>query len=254
MVPVPLFIMLLSIVPIFNLSRSTKFKVSGDTGYKVARATGLRSNGRGFTLIEIMVAVAIFALIAAITFPALIQFLDIRDRINKKNASLDSLQKTFLFMSRDLSYAVNRLGKDDYGDELKTTLVVDDDSLIELTSASQDFALGGVSVPRRLKWLLEDGVLYRMQYPVMDPDGDSKAYRQALLTEVDDVQLTLFSIEDGRDSESKKWNEKTRLPNMIQVLVEMNNGLEYTRKFTMLGNDTEQAIKSASVTPISPSP
>ena len=63
-----------------------------------------------FTLIEIMVAVAIFAVIAAIAFPALIQFLDVRERIYSKNQSLDSLQKTFLFMSRDLSYAVNRIG------------------------------------------------------------------------------------------------------------------------------------------------
>ena len=199
----------------------------------------------GFTLIEIMVAVAIFALIVAIAFPALIQFLDIRERINNKNESLDALQKTFLFMSRDLSYAVNRVGKDEFGDELKTTLTVDDNSLIELTSASQDFALDGASVPRRVKWLLEDAVLYRMQYPVMDPDSDTNAYKQGLLKEVDEVELTLFSIEDGRESESKRWDEKTRLPNMINVVIEMKNGLEYSRSFTMLGSDTEQAIKAA---------
>ena len=202
----------------------------------------------GFTLIEIMVAVAIFALIAAITFPALIQFLDMRERINAKNESLDTLQKTFLFMSRDFAYAVNRLNKDEFGDPLKTTLSINDDELIELTAAYQDFNLDGLGVPRRVRWVLENQTLYRLQYPVMDPDGDTKAYRQALLTGVDDVEMTVFSIEDGRDSESRRWNEATRLPNMIRVKVEMESGLEYERAFTMLGGDNTEAIAAAAAT------
>lgn len=203
---------------------------------------------RGFTLIEIIVAIAIFALIAAITFPALIQFLDMRERINAKNESLNTLQKTFLFMSRDFAYAVNRLNKDEFGDPLKTTLSINDNSLIELTSANQDFNLDGLGVPRRVRWLLEDKTLFRVQYPVMDPDGDTQAYRQALLRGVDDVEMKIFSIEDGRDAESRRWNEATRLPNMIKVKVEMENGLEYERAFTMLGGDNELAIAAAAAT------
>ena len=202
----------------------------------------------GFTLIEIMVAVAIFALIAAITFPALIQFLDMRERINAKNESLDTLQKTFLFMSRDFAYAVNRLNKDEFGDPLKTTLSINDDELIELTAAYQDFNLDGLGVPRRVRWELENKTLFRLQYPVMDPDGDTRPYRQALLTGVDDVEMKVFSIEEGRDSESRRWNEATRLPNMITVKVEMESGVDYERAFTMLGGDNTQAIATAAAT------
>ncbi len=204
-----------------------------------------RSSNSGFTLIEIMVALAIFATIAAITFPALIQFLDIRERVNAKNDSMERLNKTFLFLSRDLQHAVNRLAKDEFGEAMDSTLLVDDDSVLELTTAYQDFNLNGAGVPRRVKWVLDDKVLYRVQYPVMDPDGDTRIYRQALLPDVRDVEVTVFSIEEGRDSKSKRWVEETRLPNMMGVKIEFENGLEYERLFTMLGGDMEEARKAS---------
>ncbi len=200
---------------------------------------------RGFTLIEVMVAISIFALIAAITFPALIQFLDMRERLSKKNDSINALQKTFLFMSRDLGFAINRLGKDQFGDEAEATMLINEDGLMELTTSYQDFNLDGASVPRRVKWLLEDDILYRVQYPVMDPDGDTRVYRQALVEGVDDVEITVFSIEDGRDVESKRWSEQTRLPNMIRVNLEMRNGIDYERTFTMQGSDRRDASTAA---------
>ncbi len=212
------------------------------------------STSRGFTLIEIMVAIAIFALIAAIAFPALIQFLDIRERVSKKNDSIAALQKTFLFMSRDLSYAVNRLGKDEFGQAADSTLLVGDNSVFELTTSYQDFNLDGSGVPRRVKWLFEDNTLSRVQYPVMDPDGDTRIYRQALLDGVKDVEVKVLSIEDGRDSESKRWNEETRLPNMLKITVQMQSGIDYERAFTMLGGDREEAAQANITAPDEPTP
>ncbi|GAA6138869.1 hypothetical protein NBRC116583_26160 [Arenicella sp. 4NH20-0111] len=204
----------------------------------------IKHGREGFTLIEIMVAIAIFALIAAIAFPALIQFLDIRERIIQKNDSISSLQKTFTFFSRDVSFAVNRLGKNEFGEAADATMLVGDDSLMELTTSYQDFNLDGSGVPRKVKWLLEDDELYRVQYPVMDPDGDTRVYRQRLLSDVKDVELKVYSIEEGRDSESKRWDEETRLPNMVRLTIEMESGVEYERAFTMLGGDREEAAKA----------
>ena len=81
-------------------------------------------NNKGFTLIEIIVASAIFAVIAGIVFPALIQFLEVRDRIEQKHQHIVSLQKTFLFIANDLRFASNRLGKDQFGETAKTTLSI----------------------------------------------------------------------------------------------------------------------------------
>lgn len=196
-----------------------------------------RLSMRGFTLIEIMIAVGIFAVIGAIVFPAMIQFIDVRDRIMVKHHQVESLQKTFLFLSQDLRFAANRLGKDEYGDVADASMLVGDDSLIDLTAMYPDLNLGGVNVPRRVRWVLDDGTLMRLQSPVMDPDGDTRVFKQKLLQDVRKVEIELSTVEDGRNSTSKRWREKTKLPDMVRVTITLENKLEYERLFTMLGGD-----------------
>ncbi|MFT6099226.1 MAG: general secretion pathway protein J [Arenicella sp.] len=196
----------------------------------------------GFTLIEIMVAVAIFAVIMSIVGPALFQFLNIRERAGAKQDQLEGLQKTFLFLANDLRYASNRLGKDEYGEPADATLTVGDGSVIALTAAYPDLNLGGLGVPRRVSWTLDDGVLQRIQSPVMDPDGDTRNFKQSLLSDVRDIEIELSIVEDGRDNTSKRWDEKTRLPDKIDITITMENKQQYRRVYSMLGGDTLDAL------------
>lgn len=199
----------------------------------------------GFTLIEVMVAVGIFAVIASIVGPAMVQFLDIRERVNEKQKQLDGLQKTFLFLANDFRYASNRLGKDEYGELSDATLTVGEDSLIDLTASYPDLSLGGLHVPRRVRWELDNDVLQRIQSPVMDPDSDTRILRQNLLKGVDNVDIELSIVVDGRDDTSKRWEEQNRLPDKISILIEMENGIEYRRAFTMLGADNIEALAAS---------
>jgi len=209
------------------------------------RCSVAQTRNTGFTLIEVMVAVGIFAVIASIVGPALFQFLDIRERAGAKQEQLESLQKTFLFLANDLRYATNRLGKDEFGDAADATLVVNDDALLELTTAYPDLNLGGLAVPRRVSWQLDDGVLQRLQSPVMDPDSDTRQLKQLLLNNVRDVEIELSAIEDGRDNTSKRWEEQTRLPDKITFTITLENKTEYQRVFTMLGGDSVDAVAAS---------
>lgn len=199
---------------------------------------------KAFTLIEVIVAVAIFAVISAITFPGLVQFLEARDRVQQKQNFLSDLQKTFTFFARDVRFASNRLPKDDYGDRGKSTLLLDDEGLLTLTGNYPDFELDGVGVPKRVKWLLEEGTLYRVQYPVMDPDGDTRVHKQVLLREVEDVEIELEVIDDGRASTTKRWDEENKLPDLIRFSVELESGQEYERVFTMQGGNKLEVLQS----------
>ena len=194
----------------------------------------------GFTLIEIVIAVAIFAIIAGIVFPALLQFLDMRERVVEKNTEVVALQKTFLFLAKDLRYAANRLSKNEFGDLGKTTLSIGDDSLLDFTAVYPDISLGGQGVPRRVQWVLEDNVLVREQYPVMDPSSDTRAMKQSLLKNVEDINIGVHQVVDGRDSVEKSWEDQQRLPDMIDIELTLDTGVKYRRVFTMLGGDAAQ--------------
>ena len=201
---------------------------------------------KGFTLIEMMVSVAIFGVMASIIFPALIQFLDARERMDQKHEQIINMQKTFLFLSQDLRFASNRLGKDEFGDIGTSTLRVnEDENLLELTALYPDLNLDGLGVPRRVKWLLEDNVLQRIQYPVMDPDADTRIIRQTLMKGVESVDVSLMHVVDGSAVEADVWESESRLPDTLEMLVELESGVQYRRVFTMFSGDKLLAIAAS---------
>ena len=199
----------------------------------------------GFTLLEIIIAVAIFGVIASIVFPALLQFLDMRERVDEKHQQISGLQKTFMFLANDLRFASNRLSKDEYGDVGKTTLTINDEYLIDLTALYSDLSLQGLAVPRRVRWQLVDGVLQRIQFPVMDPEADTRVMIQSLLENVEDVDIEVSHVEDGRDNTDSDWDEQKRLPDLIDVTIKMPEGIEYRRVFSMLGANSDAASAAA---------
>jgi len=196
----------------------------------------------GFTLLEIVVAVAIFGVIAAIIFPALLQFLDIRERVDEKHQHIIALQKTFLFMANDFRYIANRPTKDEYGELGKQAFKLKDDNLFEMVSLYADVSLGGLNVPRKVVWNKEKDTLVREQYPVMDPDRDTKPTVQHLLTGVEKVAVVVHHIDNGRDNKSSKWKEVGAVPDLIDITITMQNDVKYQRLFNLTGANDKQFL------------
>lgn len=193
-------------------------------------------------MLEIIVAVAIFGVIASIIFPALLQFLEMRERVDEKHGQISTLQKSFQFLANDLRFAANRLPKDEYGELGKTTISINDEHLIDLTANYSDISLGGLAVPRRVRWQLEDGVLQRIQYPVMDPDSETRIILQSFVADVEEVNVEVSHIADGRDNSDDQWEEQKRLPDLLDIVIKMPEGVEYRRVFSMLGANSDAAL------------
>ena len=85
----------------------------------------------GFTLLEMVVAIGIFAIIASISYSSLTQFISARDMIESKQEELTALQMTMTLIGRDVRFMLNRPVRDSYGDEESMLLSGEDLSLAE---------------------------------------------------------------------------------------------------------------------------
>ena len=70
----------------------------------------------GFTLMEVLIAVSITAVIGLGIWQVLSSVVTARDRVDAVSGEFESLQKTFLLLERDLRQVVSRPVRNIYGD------------------------------------------------------------------------------------------------------------------------------------------
>lgn len=71
---------------------------------------------KGFTLLELLVAIAIFAVLATLAYGGLRTVIDARTQTRAVSQRLAALQETFLFFDQDLAQASTRAVRDGFGD------------------------------------------------------------------------------------------------------------------------------------------
>lgn len=196
---------------------------------------------RGFTLLEMVVAIGIFAIIAAISYSALNNFLDARAHINSENERLRALQTMFVLLEQDLRYAVNRTVRDEYGDVEPAFVGGADRPLaagerLRLTTVRPAPVGGGAHQVTRVAWRLNDGTLYRVAWRVLDRDIDSEGYQRRVMGNIDDIGFRFFSYDDGDELRAEpEWVEGADLPAGVEVTVLPEDEAEYQRVFEVAG-------------------
>ena len=159
----------------------------------------------GFTLIEVLVAMAIFAVLAALSYMALSATLGNSELLNNRMDRLQAIQRTMRYLSNDLATAVPRPVRDDLGDGYLPAVMV---------SAANDFALAVThgswtnpaglprSTQQRSVYLLDEDKLLRVYYTVLDSTFSNDAIATEILDGV--VSLEFNLIQDNGES-TDQW-------------------------------------------------
>lgn len=195
----------------------------------------------GFTLLELVIAIAIFGLMSVMAYSGLSSVLNTRDYADRQADRLGELQKAFSILGRDVEQAVNRPVRDNYGAVTLPLLGGGYGSaVLELTHTGGRNPMGQQrSSLQRVAYLFADGKLQRQGWQVLDRSIDSAPLQSQLLTKVKKVELRFM---DENHQWQPQWPSVTAapgapptLPRAVEVTVELEDWGRLSRIFEVPG-------------------
>jgi general secretion pathway protein J len=190
---------------------------------------------RGFTLIELMVAVFITAVLFAIGYGAVNQAVKNREALEQQQERLLAVQTTMRTIAQDVNQLALRPIRDPNGNELLPVIVAtgsNQQRLVELTRGGWANP-AGVQRPalQRVVYLFEENTLRRQYWPVLDPLLSTEPITKDLCTGVKSVTFRYMDVSrTWRDTwppatavaNARQLNLRLR-PIAIEVTLELND-------------------------------
>lgn len=227
----------------------------------------------GFTLLELLIAISIFAMVSAMAYSGLNNVLRARDRVEAEREFWRGLTLVFLRMQDDFAQARPRPVRDPLGNLLLPAFVGQPTDIRALGPPSVEFTRGGVFVfdlpaedddaklpdkkqpPRsdleRVAYRYNDGILYRLSWPVLDRAPTTEPVEAVMLRGVEKFEVKFFN--EAFTSNLDQWipvcclsptvaapaggtsQVVTKLPRGVQVELKLKGHEEITRLFVVNG-------------------
>jgi general secretion pathway protein J len=165
---------------------------------------------RAFTLIEVLVSLAIFAILATLAYGALSQTLVSAEMLNGRMDRLQAIQRTMRLLSEDLQQLSPRPIRDELGDGIGPALDTDFQSgfALELTHGGWS---NPIVLPRgtlqRSAYRIEEDELIRYHWMVLDR---TLANEPVSVTLLDGVESILFRFLQTNGDWTEQWPPSNR--------------------------------------------
>jgi general secretion pathway protein J len=192
---------------------------------------------RGFTLIEVLVALAIFGILAAIAYGTLSATLSNAEVLTERMQRLQSLQRTMRYLSEDFMQLSPRPVRAELDENLGPALLTDvqSDFAVELTHGgwSNPAALPR-STQQRVAYRLEENELVRYHWTVLDRTLSNEPAGRALL---DDVDSIVFRFMQDNGDWTEEWPPENRpgilglrqRPRAVEIVLTLTDTTEIRR-------------------------
>jgi general secretion pathway protein J len=190
-----------------------------------------------FTLIEVLVSLAVFAILAAVCYGALSRTIDSANALNSRMDRLQAIQRAVRLLSEDLQQLAPRPVRDELGDNLSPALDTNFESgfALELTHGGWNNPL---VLPRstlqRSAYRIEDDELIRYHWMVLDRTLANLPTEVLLLDGVEELR---FRFLESNGQWLDQWPPPNRpgplgarqRPRAVEILMSLTNEGEIRR-------------------------
>ena len=193
-----------------------------------------RGKGGGFTLVELLIALAIFALISAFAYRGLTVLLESRAALANESRKWRDMALFVGRVERDLGAVLDRKAKNTYGaDQAPVTSVVDFGPNpvpgVSLTRSGGGLQDNALAAPQRVAYRFVDGRVDRLAWPAVDsaPRIDPTAMKV-----LDGVRALSFRFLDPRGEWRPTWGlpgSTDAMPAAVEMTVELASGERIVR-------------------------
>lgn len=150
---------------------------------------------KGFTLLEMIVAVAIFAVMAGIAYGGLNQTIKTGNLVGESNQRLSEFQFALSYFSRDWLQVSSRKIRNQYGDE-ENNIVLADNSVTFTRSGWSNLLQLKRSNLQRVQYLLIENNLVRRHWLSLDQGIGEESFDSILLRNVDRFEVVLIDVSE----------------------------------------------------------
>ncbi len=189
---------------------------------------------QGFTLLEIMIALTIFAVISTLAWQILDGAMRTSSATDASAAKLNQLQRAWSLLERDFFQLQGRAPRNAAGVfRLKN-------NALEMTTLN---GVSGQLQLERVRWRLEGGHLWRDVWPTLDGPANSKPDEVPIVNEVKAVQWRFWQA-----GWQNAWSDSDAQPDGVELTLTMENGDRWRWVFTTPGELPPEVAKPAEPT------
>jgi len=196
-----------------------------------------KQTNTGFTLLELLVAIAVFAVLAIMSYGTLSNVLLAQSQTREAAQQLSRVQQTLLHIERDLLQVVVRPIRDENGDPFPAFAGAEYGNFrLEFTRTGHPNPNHAArSYLQRITYAMpddEEHKLYRYVWPSLDRGGIQEPQKLLLLDDVEELVLRFY---DNQGEEHSSWPPQAASQTAQANLSAMPQAIKFMLKLKSMG-------------------
>jgi general secretion pathway protein J len=192
----------------------------------------------GFTLVEVLVALGLFALVSLMGYRGLNSLIDGQRHLQTRDEKWHALDHCFIIFHSDLDQATDRPIRNSSGVEEEGMSADFDaggvlDALIAWTKVGSPNLGTLAAAPQRVSWRLRNHQIERLSWEALDQGSRNEPKSSVILQHVERFEVRLLGPAGPQQTWDKHWRKPahTGLPRALEIHIELEDGLQITRIF-----------------------